>query len=243
MTSGTPPTAADPVPPATAAGGRSRRWLSWPVLLGVALALTLLVRALLVQSFYVPSGSMRPALEPGDRILVDKLAGAGGLHRGDVVVFDGTGTFAAASAPSRSAGLVGSALAAAASLLSVKLDEQDFVKRIVGMPGDTVACCDAQGRISVNGRPVVEDYLPPGTKPSELTFAVMVPAGHVWLMGDNRARSADSRAHLGDPGGGMVALHDVVGRAFAAYWPLDRLGGLGGGAALRSVPAASAGHR
>lgn len=243
MTSGTPPTAAaaHPVPAPSASGTAVRRGLSWPVMIGIALVLMLLVRAFVVQSFYVPTGSMEPTVDPGDRILVDKLAGPSDLHRGDVVVFDGTSTFAAADrTPEQARGVLGRALSGAASLFSIHLGEQDFLKRVVGMPGDKVACCDAQGRVTVNGSSVDESYLPPGTKPSELTFAVSVPAGRIWLMGDNRSDSADSRSHLGDPGGGMVPVQDVIGRAVLTYWPLQRFATLHPATGLRAVPAPGA---
>jgi signal peptidase I len=219
--------------------GAPARGPSWLLLTGIALLVMMVVRALLVQSFYVPSASMEPAIRPGDRILVDKTADADDLRRGDVVVFDGTRSFAVADrSPQQADGLIGRVLGGAASLFGVDLGEQDFVKRIVGLPGDRVVCCDAEGRVTVNGRPVEEDYLPEGTRPSETTFDVTVPAGRLWLMGDNRSNSADSRAHLGDPGGGMVRISDVVGRAAATYWPLDRLGGFATPPALSSIPAA-----
>ena len=124
----------------------SQRGPSWLVLLGVALLVMLVVRGLFVQSFYVPSGSMEPAIEPGDRILVNKMAGAGDLRRGDVVVFDGSTSFVTDDrTPAWSEGVIGRALSGAASLFGVDLGEQDFVKRIVGLPGDRVVCCDGEG--------------------------------------------------------------------------------------------------
>src|SRR6476469_4514256 len=205
---------------------RPRGGPSWLLLGGVALLVMLLVRGFLVQSFYVPSGSMEPTIEPGDRILVNKLASGDDLSRGDVVVFDGTTTFAVADrSPHQADGLVGRTLAGAASAVGIDLGEQDFVKRVVGLPGDHVVCCEPDGRLTVNGKAVKEDYLHQGDKPSDLTFDVTVPAGRLWVMGDHRSDSADSRAHLGDPGGGMVREKDVVGRATATFWPLNRIGG------------------
>ncbi len=236
------PAAASAPADAAAASKAPPRGPSWLVLTGVALLVMMLVRGLLVQSFYVPSGSMEPTIRPGDRILVNKTATDDDLRRGDVVVFDGTSSFAVADrSPHQSDGVVGRVLGGAASLFGVDLGEQDFVKRIVGLPGDRVVCCDAQGRVSVNGTPVQEGYLPQGVSPSETTFDVTVPADRLWLMGDNRSNSADSRAHLGDPGGGMVRTSDVVGRAAATYWPLDRLGGFATPPALSSIPGAAAG--
>jgi len=243
MTSGpdTPqsnPAAASAPADAAAVSSVPSRGPSWLLMAGIALLVMMVVRAFLVQSFYVPSASMEPTIRPGDRILVNKTVGADDLRRGDVVVFDGTRSFAVADRnPGQADGLIGRVLGGAASLFGVDLGEQDFVKRIVGLPGDRVVCCDAEGRISVNGKPVQEDYLPGGTRPSDTTFDVTVPAGRLWLMGDNRSNSADSRAHLGDPGGGMVRTSDVVGRASATYWPLDRLGGFATPPALSSIPA------
>ena len=238
------PAAASAPADAAAASTAPSRGPSWRVLTGVALLVMLLVRGLLVQSFYVPSGSMEPTIRPGDRILVNKTAAGDDLQRGDVVVFDGTSSFAAADrSPHQSEGIVGRVLGGAASLFGVDLGEQDFVKRIVGLPGDRVVCCDAQGRVSVNGTAVEESYLPQGVSPSDTTFDVTVPADRLWLMGDNRSNSADSRAHLGDPGGGMVRASDVVGRAAATYWPLDRLGAFATPPALSSIPGSAGGAR
>ena len=210
---------------------------SWLLLAGVSLVVMLLVRGFLVQSFYVPSGSMEPTIEPGDRILVNKLVSGEALRRGDVVVFDGTTSFAVADRqPHQDDGLIGRTLADAASTVGINLGEQDFVKRVIGLPGDHVVCCDAQHRITVNGTPLTERYLLPGDKPSELTFDVTVPAGRLWVMGDHRSDSADSRSHLGDPGGGTVRLSDVIGRASATYWPLSRLGGFDTPQALADIP-------
>lgn len=218
---------------------RPRSGPSWLVLAGISLLVMLLVRGFLVQSFYVPSGSMEPTIEPGDRILVNKLVSGEDLSRGDVVVFDGTTSFAAAERePHQDDGFIGRTLSGAASLVGVDLGEQDFVKRVIGLPGDHVVCCDEQGRLTVNGTPLVEPYLHPGDRPSDLTFDITVPPGRVWVMGDHRSDSADSRSHLGDPGGGTVRLSDVIGRASATYWPLSRVGGLDTPKALADIPPA-----
>jgi signal peptidase I len=186
----------------------------------------MLVRGLLVESFYIPSGSMEPTLTPEDRILVNKIGGASSLRRGDLVVFDGTHTFAdrAAGPGSDQSSAVGRIMVSMASTLSIHLNESDYVKRVVGLPGDHVVCCDARGLLTVNGAAVREPYLYPGDRPSDLTFDVTVPVERIWVMGDHRSDSADSRAHLGDPGGGMVRLDDVIGRAGLIYWPPGRVG-------------------
>jgi signal peptidase I len=201
----------------------------------------MLVRGLLVESFYIPSASMEPTLTPEDRILVNKIGGASSLQRGDLVVFDGTRTFAdrAAGPGSDQSSAVVRIMGSIASTLSIHLNESDYVKRVVGLPGDHVVCCDTRGLLTVNDVAVEEPYLYPGDKPSDLTFDVTVPAERIWLMGDHRSDSADSRAHLGDPGGGMVRLDDVIGRAGMIYWPLDRVGILRAPESLGGIPAAA----
>ena len=230
------PAAAPVETDAAAESERPRGGPSWLLLGGVALLVMLLVRGFLVQSFYVPSGSMEPTIEPGDRILVNKLADGDSVRRGDVVVFDGTTTFAAADlTPHQDDGAIGKVLGDAASLVGVNLGEQDFVKRVIGLPGDHVVCCD-RGSLTVNGKVIDETYVMPGDKPSELEFDVTVPVGRLWVMGDHRSDSADSRSHLGDPGGGTVRLSDVIGRASATYWPLSRLGRFERPDALADLP-------
>jgi signal peptidase I len=213
------------------------------VVAGIGLVLMLMVRGFLVQSFYIPTGSMEPTLEPGDRILVNKIGVSTLLQRGDLVVFDGTRTFAAGAARAGQASAMANALGAMASMLSIQTNQSDYVKRVVGLPGDHVVCCDANGRIMVNDVAVNELYLYRGDKPSDLTFDVTVPSERVWLMGDHRSDSSDSRAHLGDPGGGMVRLDDVVGRAAMVYWPPSRAGVLGTAESLENVAAGMAGER
>lgn len=222
--------------PATAesagvAGSRRPRFL---LLLGVAVVLFVLVRALLVETYYVPSASMTPALEPGDRLLVDKLSGD--VHRGEVIVFDGTEVFGPADRVPQERGALGELMSRAADLLGVDPGEADYVKRVVGLPGDRVSCCTADGRLEVNGAPVTEDQLAPGMQAGDEPFDVLVPDGAIFVLGDNRPDSADSRAHLGDPGGGMVPEDDVIGSVLLRYWPLGRLGTVPDSAALASIP-------
>jgi signal peptidase I len=147
---------------------------------------------------------MAQTLQIGDRIMVDRASyRLHDIHRGDVVVFDGTDTFGGDADPT------------------------DYVKRVIGVGGDQVACCDRQGRLTVNGKPLDErKYLYPGDQPSELRFKIEVPDGRLWVMGDHRSDSQDSRAHLGDPGGGTIPVDDVIGRVLGIVWPVARLGGL-----------------
>lgn len=187
-------------------GGSRHRWWDIPVTVLVAAAVVWGVTRFVAQPFAIPSGSMEPTLEVGDRVIANRLAyRTDPVRRGDVIVFDGTGSLAPASAPS------------------------DFVKRVIGVGGDVVACCDPAGRITVNGAALDEPYVMPGDAPSEDGFAVEVPAGMLWVMGDHRSASADSRAHLGDPGGGMVPERRVIGRADLIAWPPSRWGGIEAG--------------
>ena len=200
----------------------------------IAFAVMLLVRALVVQTFSVPSGSMQETLEPGDRILVSRLQRGPSIERGDVVVFDGTDTW---GKPAGSDTASGPRQLLTSILAIVSLSSgADYVKRVVGVPGDHVVCCDVDGRLTVNGGAVDEPYLYPGNPPSTTRFDVTVPAGKIWVMGDHRSASADSRSQMGKPGGGMVPLDDVVGRAWVRYWPLDRLGSLTPAPTLHNLP-------
>jgi signal peptidase I len=225
------------VPPARVISPqRSRR--RGLIVAGVGVVLLLMVRGLLVQAFYIPSGSMEPTLAPGDRILVNKVGVVSSLKRGDLVVFDGTRTFGpSAGAGSEQTSAMGTVMGAMASMLSIQTEQSDYVKRVVGLPGDHVVCCDAKGLITVNDVAVHEQYLYPGDLPSDLTFDVAVPSERVWLMGDHRSDSSDSRAHLGDPGGGMVRLNDVIGRAAVVFWPPSRASILRVPASLDGIPA------
>ncbi len=216
-------TPAPPAPSEQDAG--SRRFAGWVLRIALVVVLAAIVRALVLQSFYVPSGSMEPTVMPADRVLVDKLHGSSGLERGDIVVFDGTTAWGGPStATHEDTGLVGSILTPARKALGINFGEKDYLKRIIGMPGDHVVCCTASGHLTINGTDVTEPYLPSGMRASDVTFDVTVPAGKLWLMGDNRPESADARSHLGDPGGGLVPLDDVIGRVTLRFWPFDRWG-------------------
>jgi len=196
--------------------GRFGRFIVETVLLVVvAVTVAALLRMFVVQAFVVPSGSMLPTIEQTDRIVVSKLSDPG---RGDVVVFqDPGGWLPPGEQPGARTGMLGRALEFVGVLPSSHTGF--LVKRLIGMPGDHVACCDDKGRVTVNGRPLHEHYLAPGTAPSIQRFDVVVPRGHMWVMGDNRANSGDSRPHLAD-GTAFVPLRDVVGPAFAIVWPL-----------------------
>ncbi|MGW6906353.1 signal peptidase I [Streptomyces sp. NPDC054940] len=182
----------------------------------VFLVFLLLLNTFILQPFQIPSGSMESGLRIGDRVLVNKLAYRFGAEprRGDVVVFDGTGYFG----------------------------DADYIKRVVGVGGDHVVCCDKEGRIQVNGRSVDEStFLYPGDSPSTVRFDIVVPDGTLFVLGDHRSESSDSRDRLGSPGGGMIPVDDVIGRADWIVWPTAHWTRLHHSDAYARVPAAGEG--
>ncbi|NBE53111.1 signal peptidase I [Streptomyces boluensis] len=194
----------------------ARRWRRAGVVTALCLVFLLLVSTFVMQPFLIPSRSMEPTLNTGDRVLVNKLAYRFGSEpqRGDVVVFDGSGYFG----------------------------DSDYIKRVVGVGGDRVACCGEQGKLEVNGEPVDEAYLYPGDDPSTVPFDVVVPEGSLFVLGDHRSDSADSRDHLGSPGGGMVPVDSVIGRADFIGLPLDRSGSLDAPDTFAKVPRPGGAH-
>jgi signal peptidase I len=193
-----------------------------------ALLISFLIKTFLLRSFYIPSESMRETLHVDDRIIVNLLQpGLFPVDRGDVVVFRDPGGWlnpmptvdrpTVAAAIDAFLGFVG---------LSAPDSEDHLIKRIIGLPGDVVACCDEFGRLTVNGIPLVEPYvlLPDGTTqvtPNE--FEVTIPDGMMWVMGDNRYNSADSAFHLANsPGNEFVPIDNVVGKAVLISWPFER---------------------
>jgi signal peptidase I len=203
-------------------GGRRQHlpfWQEMALLLVVALVLAIGIKALLMQAFYIPSGSMNDTLVFNDRILVQKVSywGGGTPQRGDIVVFSDPGGWLDEQQVPQARNAVAKVL----ETFGLFPTGGHLVKRVIAVGGDTVRCCDKQGRVRVNGVPLEEDdYLAPGAKPSLITFKQKVPDGYLWVMGDNRGESADSRVHLGDPGGGFVPVEDVVGKVFSVVWPL-----------------------
>jgi signal peptidase I len=186
----------------------------------LAVVVSGLVRSLWLDVYFIPSDSMEPVLEDGDRILISRTDFDNEpIRRGDIVVFDGRGSFAPLNSGK---GPVLDSVTAAAQWLGLAGSDTTYVKRVIGLPGDTVICCDAGGKITVNGTALEEPYLFPGDKPSTQVFTAVVPAGRLWLLGDHRSVSADSRSLLGAPGGGMVPLSRVIGRPVQIVWPLDR---------------------
>ncbi len=217
-----------------------------PLLVTAAVLIALVLKTFLVQAFVIPSGSMEQTIRVDDRVLVDKLTPWFGARpeRGDVVVFhDPGGWLGSERTPPEDTPAVVAQLKRALAFIGLlpSDDEQDLIKRVVAVGGDTVACCDADGRVTVNGVPLDEPYLHPGDAPSRIPFDVEVPEGRLFVLGDHRSASADSRFHLDGAFRGTIAEEQVVGRAFAIVWPFGHWRGLDDGDAFASVPDAPPG--
>ena len=214
------------------AGQGKKSWRRRLIIVVTAIVVMLLIKAFVVQVYRIPSASMEDTLLTGDRVLVNKLVyHFRGIGRGDIVVFSGQGSWGSTSG-GPDPGLPGNpVLRIADDVLSdvgLYSTQTYYIKRVIGLPGDHVACC-TDGRITVNGVPLNEtSYLFPGAAPSAQPFSVTVPAGRLWVMGDNRAISDDSRGHMfgGFPDHGTVPENEVAGRAFLIIWPLPQFGDL-----------------
>ncbi|MET9375503.1 signal peptidase I [Streptomyces sp. NPDC002992] len=197
-------------------------WVELPLLAGVALVLAFLIKTFLLQAFLIPSGSMQNALQEDDRVLVDKLTPWFGSEptRGEVMVFRDPGDWLLHH-PVQEPNPAQKFLSFVGLMPSV--GEQHLIKRVIGVAGDTVECAGT-GPLKVNGKPLAEPYVFPGntacSTDADGQFKVTVPSGHLWVMGDHRQSSQDSRYHQNDPRAGMVPVTDVVGRAVVVAWPV-----------------------
>jgi signal peptidase I len=218
-------------------GARSRKgrsfWRELPVLIVVALVIALVIKSFVVQAFYIPTGSMQNTLEIGDKVLVNKLVyHFRSIEPGDIIVFNGDGSWEPEPTlgPPSSDPVVrlydatlNPLFHSISGLFGTAPGQEDFIKRVIGVPGDHVACCNAQGDVTVNGVALHEQsYLFPGNPPSMQRFSITVPPGRLWVMGDHRSISWDSRGHMQDPGDGTIPENMVIGRAFMIVWPPSR---------------------
>jgi signal peptidase I len=230
------PDPAEPEKPEAGKGkGKSGRsfWSELVLLIVLAMVIALVIKTFVVQAFYIPSSSMEDTLLIGDKVLVNKLVyHFRSIQPGDVIVFDGAGSWdpVTPAAPRSSDPLVRlydvtllPLFRSIGGLFGTAPGQTDFIKRVIGTPGDHVACCNAQGLVTVNGVALHESsYLYPGAAPSQIRFHVTVPRGRLWVMGDNRLVSDDSRLRRYDPGSGTIPENKVIGRAFLIVWPPSR---------------------
>ncbi len=193
------------------------------IIVGAALILSVVIKAFLIRSFYIPSGSMLDTLQINDRIIVNVLVPDSiGVERGDIIVFKDPGGWLGAVPTAEKPVLEElSDFVLGTFGITAPDSAEHLVKRVIGLPGDVVTCCDDDGRIMVNGVGIDEVYLKPGVNPSEIEFSVEVPEGQYWVMGDNRPNSTDSRYHQDLPTKGFVPKSIVVGRALVISWPVD----------------------
>ncbi len=200
-------------------------WQEIPLVIVIALGLSTLVRTFLVEPFYIPSASMEQTLLIGDRVLVNKIVyDVRDPRRGEVVVFRGTPSWAPEQRVSRAGGLRATVNSVAGRLVGLTdPGEKDFIKRVIGLPGDVVGCCDASGKFTVNGHGLQEAYVFENNPLEQRTFGpIKVPDGRIFVMGDHRGHSKDSRAYPDDGSSGTIPLQNVIGRAFVTVWPVSR---------------------
>lgn len=222
-------------PQSKAPSAKSRKWrrfrknifvsffIDLIVIVGTALVLSLLIKTFLIRSFFIPSGSMLETLQIDDRIIVNELVpNIIPIERGDVVVFkDPGGWLGSSEQPQLDPITAATDWFLSAFGVTAPDSSQHLVKRVIGISGDHVVCCSPEGKITINGTEINETYLTAGKEPSDTPFDVTVPEGSIWVMGDNRDNSADSRFHQDLPSKGFVSKKFIVGRAFVVTWPFS----------------------
>jgi len=205
---------------------RKRSFLKeFPFLIVVALVVSLFIKTFIVQFFFIPSGSMENTLQIDDRVAVNRLPFiSNNIKRGDVVVFRDPDNWLPAADVETAPFVIAKAKAALVAVgVLPNPAKQYLVKRVVGVAGDHVICCTTTGKITVNGQEMVEPYIFDGNVPSDMNFDVTVPKGKLWVMGDHRGASADSRYHQEDINKGFVPLNRVTGRVLAVIWPIKNI--------------------
>ncbi|MEP7193473.1 MAG: signal peptidase I [Actinomycetota bacterium] len=195
------------------------------IVIALALLLSMIVKTWLMQAFFIPSISMESTLVKGDRVIVNELVPSHlSVNRGDVIVFEDPGHWLPAPVQVQRPPLLS---ALNSTLVFVGLLPNDgsshLIKRVIGLPGDHVVCCNQNKQLTVNGVALVEPYLFPGDSPSQHPFKITVPPGRVWVMGDHRSQSGDSRHHDESSGGAMGSVPEslITGRAISLVWPAD----------------------
>jgi len=209
-----------------------------PVIIIAALVVSIIVKTFLIHFFYIPSGSMENTLQVGDRIAVNKFGALfTDIKRGEVVVFGDPDNWMGSSAESDDSG-IGAVVKTGLITVGVLPDpaKQYLIKRVIGVGGDKVVCCDKAGKVQVNGVSITEPYIFAGDKPSDVQFNIEIPKGFIWVMGDHRGASADSRFHPDSANNGMVPLSKVVGRAVFIVWPVSNAGLIPKGGDLKKIP-------
>jgi signal peptidase I len=198
----------------------------FPILVIVALAVSLLIKTLLVQFFFIPSGSMENTLQIQDRVAVNKLPLISkNINRGDVVVFRDPANWLPepfSGDENRIVAKIKEGLVLVGVLPNPA--KQYLVKRVIGVAGDRVICCSKSGKLTINGKEATEPYIYAGNKVSEMDFNITVPEDKIWVMGDHRSASADSRYHQDDVNNGFVPVSRITGRAYAIIWPIKNIG-------------------
>jgi signal peptidase I len=196
-----------------------------PILIVVALVVSLFIKSFLVQFFYIPSGSMENTLQIQDRVAVNKVPFiSDNIKRGDIVVFRDPNNWLPENVENSSNSLVAKAKSLLVSVgVLPNPAKQYLVKRVIGVAGDRVVCCTEGKKLSINGVEVTEPYIYGGDAPSDMKFDVTVPEGKLWVLGDHRGASADSRYHQEDINSGFVPLERVSGRVVAVIWPFKNL--------------------